>query len=243
MKRVQLSFFSASIAFIALTTSCEKEAQTTTNTNEPAFVAGKMYIIIAPGDTIIQEVDKDKALVKQTIIESTEVESIRTLSKKGNYLYESYYNGFDQQTELDSVLLDANGLITSFSGGQPVFNADGYLVKIKIGTDEINATYVNGNLVSETNGSSTYKYEYYTDKTDPYRIYTLIGEDDGFFGTHIYCPYSGKANKNLLKSMDFGGGEIYHLSYEFDASNRPTKIMVKEGNSTTVETVATISYK
>ena len=235
----KLSLLLATVAITLFTASCKKEDKTTpaTNTGGNSFKATKFIVSYSPGDTIIHEFDANKILIKETVIENEKLQRSQSFSRANNKLYVTYYNDSNKIDGQDTISLDSRGLITAYDEFKLTYNDANYLINLKIGTTEIVGAYVNDNLVSETLDGETINYEYYTDKIDSYRLNCVLGEDDGIMGGYVYYPNAGKSSKNLLKKINYGGGEVYNLTYEFDSNGLPSKIFVTEGgspNSTTI---------
>lgn len=139
--------------------------------------------------------------------------------------------------EIDTTLL-VNGIFKGDSNGTLHYTTDGFLdqVSAQLETSELilKGVYQAGNLVKEDISSSeisnkeTRVYTYDQQRLDPYRLISQTRYFQFLIGSQTLAPVYGKANKNLLKSMDSNGYKTY-FTYEFDSQNRITKIMVHEG--------------
>ena len=91
----------------------------------------------------------------------------------------------------------------------------------KYESDNVLDTYTvnsaGGNTVYFGNSGNSTSLEYYSDKTIQAGDY-LEFESQIFYGVSLY------PRKNLVKSLDSGVGNFVHLSYEFDAEGKITKV-------------------
>ncbi len=130
------------------------------------------------------------------------------------------------ETELvqyrDTLLLDASGRCTNYNNAPVYYNAEGHVSNIKVNKwqDETICTYNQGNLVLEQRTNSRLTYDYYTDKPDYYRLSSTYHDlSISALRLQLFAPPLGKANANLLKSIN----GIVKLSYQFDNENRPIR--------------------
>jgi hypothetical protein len=169
--------------------------------------------------------------------------SSKVFTYSGNTINIVSTNG--PSTSRDSVTLNANGRasnirsfndMTGTTWSNQSFEYNGNeLLKVHQ-TDNTSstpettvATYTNGNLVTLTSPSSTTTIEYFTDKNtqpgDYLELAYLINYGVGLF-----------PHKNLLKTIDGGGGSVTNFNYEFDADGKITKVTATGGGSITTLT-------
>lgn len=144
-------------------------------------------------------------------------------------------------TSRDSVTLNSSGRASNIRSFRDMTGTDwtnqsfeyngNDLLKIHETSEDDNtpstsvATYISGNMVSLATTSSTSTLEYFTDKKiqqgDYLELATVIQ-----YGVGIY------PHKNLLKTIDGGGGNFNNFNYEFDADGKISKLVVTGGGST-----------
>lgn len=216
----------AAVATSSLIVSCEKPDETNPGSSNTGAKPTKVTFY-ADDDTIVNEYDANYVLTKRTYKRNTGaivVQYVRTSTSLKLIVDGAVKEEFS---------LNAKGLITQIDTEYTLqYNSEDYLIKaLENGNPYLDVTYTNGNVSKEIGGGESISYDYYTDKTDLYRLNGFLGEDDGIMGLYELYPACGKASKNLLKKITYSGETPIDISYEFDANGYPTKVIGKENGA------------
>jgi hypothetical protein len=169
----------------------------------------------------------------------------KVFNYSGNTIIVYSTNGSGAFNSRDSITLDSKGRPLNI---RQYFNQAGtnwYNLNLEYNGDDLLrvqqsgptggttflATYSNGNMVSLQSASSTVTFEYYTDKKiqpgDFLDVTSLVQ-----YGVRVY------PQKNLIKTIDYGGGNISNFSYEMNSDG-----LISKATGTTASDVTTLTYQ
>ena len=147
---------------------------------------------------------------------------------------------------------DSGRIISSSSGRQYSYNANGYLQEISE-NGEIRATYNwnnDGDLISKrsnldnvNDGFRTFTYTYNSEKKEN-RKQAYSYADSGGYGVFLLgftTDFFGKSPTHLLTQTLYEGGSSWYYSYEFDANGRISK-QISDNREGTVDYFAYTYY-
>lgn len=160
------------------------------------------------------------------------------------YHKEIYENGASIS---DTIQLDSAGHLMQTSYDSITFNNDGYITSMgEESSIKYGAEYLNGNLIEEwinelQMGPNIYRYDFYTDKEDKYRLNSLLVSPYLISSKQLLSPIYGKASINLIKAIkDVSVNKTTAISYKFDSNGFPnTVIKIMDSDTSIIK----VTYK
>jgi hypothetical protein len=232
--RAQHTYLFLLLALTGILASCKKDK------DKKATCRITTVISSGSGNNTVYNITYNNDGKISTLNSSGSAVTNKVFTYSGNTVNVNTTVGSNTFSSRDSITLDSKGRPvnirnffnesgTNWNNSSFEYNGDDLLKYIVTSSssstsETVTATYLNGNMVNlQTTGVSS-SVAYFTDKKvqpgDYLEISNLIQ-----FGLTVF------PHKNLVKSVDSGGGSITNFNYEFDADGQITKLTATSGSS------------